>query len=378
MTVSSDLVREILVKLGFNIKIHNSGFEVDVPSWRSDIQGEADIIEEISRVNGYDKIPILPFRAEPKLKRSKIIESLNVRNKARKILVNRGFNECISWSFMSNKHSKYFSNDQIELLNPISKELDVMRPSIIPNLIEASKRNFDRGADQISLFEIGPIFDKKLPLKQSNVLTLVRAGIKHKRNWDQKKSEYSVYDIKADIIDLLKLFNFEIDKLPVDQQVIDWFHPGRSAIIKDFKKNKLVSFGEVHPKILGKMDVGFPLIAADIFIDNFTTNDKQVSREPFIPSDFPSVSRDFSFIVDKSVSAQDLILPLKKSNISSIKEVLIFDIFQNDSIDKDKKSIAISVILEPSKKTFTESEIEKICRKIIKIANHSSGAELRK
>ncbi len=377
MEISSNLVQEILFKLGFNVKTHNSGFEVKVPSWRSDIQGEADLIEEISRVNGYDKIPIVNFRGKPELKKSKLNGTLNIRNKVRKVLVNRGFNECITWSFMRKKYSEYYTNNQIELLNPISKELDVMRPSIIPNLIEASKRNFVRGLNQISLFEIGPIFDKKFPLKQANILTLVRAGIKNHRSWEKDKSEYSVFDIKADIIALLKFFNFEIDKLPIDQQAIPWFHPGRSAIIKDFNNNKLVSFGEVHPKILEEMDIDFPLVAADIYLEYFPDFDNLSSRKPFTPSDFPSVSRDFSFIVDKSVSAQDLILPIKKSNIAAIKEILIFDVFKHESIDKNKKSIAITVILEPSDKTFTDSEIEKICKKIIKIANYSSGAELR-
>ena len=370
-------VKEILLKLGFNLSIKGSIIEVVVPSWRNDIVGKADIIEEISRVHGYDRIPTVKFRASKNLKKSSIHEALSLRNKSRKILVSRGFSECITWSFMAKRYAEYFSPKHIKLLNPISKELDVMRPSIIPNLAEAAKKNYVRGLNQISLFEVGPIFDNKFPSKQFNILTLVKAGLKFKRNWNQKKSEYSVYDIKADIMALLKFFNFEINILPIEQQSKAGFHPGRSAVIKDLKNNELASFGEVHPKILSEMDIEFPLIAANIFIDNFQPHSDLVSRDPFIPSDFQSVSRDFSFIVDKNVSAQELIMPLKKSNISSIKEVLIFDVFQKDSIEKDKKSVAISVILEPSKKTFTDTEIEKICKKIIKIVRHSSGAELR-
>ncbi len=374
--INKSSIIEILNNLGFGAYEEDSEIKTEVPSWRSDVIGEADIIEEIARIHGYDKIPITNFRGTSKLKNLEIHNTLQLRNKARKILVSRGFNECVTWSFMSSNYAKHFSRDQIKLLNPISKDLDVMRPSIAPNLIEAARKNYVRGLDQLSFFEIGPIFDEGLSSKQVNVLTLTRAGIKQQRSWKTNKSDFSVFDIKADVFSLLKYFNIETDKLPVNQEHIQWLHPGRSAIVRDKKGNDLAVFGEVHPLVLKKMDIEFPIFAADIYIDSFVSNIISVSREPFISSDLPSVMRDFSFVVDKNISAQEITLPLKKSNISEIKEVRVFDVY-DDKLDKNKKSIAISVVLEPSKRTFTDIEIERICNKIIKIVNHSSGADLR-
>ncbi|MAR79427.1 MAG: phenylalanine--tRNA ligase subunit beta [Rhodospirillaceae bacterium] len=374
--INRALAVEILNNLGFGTHEENSEIKIEVPSWRSDVFGEADIIEEIARIHGYDKIPIINFRGKSKVKNSEIHNTLQLRNKARKILVSRGLNECITWSFMSSKYAKHFSEDQINLLNPISKDLDVLRPSIVPNLIEAVRKNYVRGLDQLSFFEIGPIFHEKFSSKQLSVLTLARAGVKHHRSWKTNKSEFSVFDIKADVLSLLRFFNIEIDKLPIYQEQVKWLHPGRSAIIKNDKGNDIASFGEVHPLILREMNLECPVFVADIYIDNLASNSISLSRESFLSSDFPSVIRDFSFVVDKNISAQEITLPLKKSNIYEIKEVNVFDVY-NDKLDKNKKSIAISIILEPSKKTFTDSEIEKICKKIIKIVNRSSGAELR-
>ncbi len=375
--INNEEIENILNELGFKVLKYNGALLATVPSWRSDIYGEADIIEEVIRVFGYDKIPTSLFRVKGKQLKSKVDQFIEKKNRSRKVLVSRGFNECISWSFMSEEVASYFNSNPIKLMNPISRDLNVMRPSIIPNLVQASKRNFDRGFSEISLFEIGPIFDKDLNDKQNNIITLIRSGFRFRKNWRNNEGSFSVFDLKEDIFSLLHTFGIITEKLQIDQKSQKWFHPGKSAFVKEGNGNILASFGELHPELMNNMDITFPLVAGEIYINNLPIIDSLGSKEPFVASDFPSVTRDFSFVVNKSVSAQEIIFPLRESNIKTLKEINVFDIFEDKTFDEGKKFIAISVILESKDKTFTEVEIETICRKIIKIVKNSSGATLR-
>ena len=373
---------EILESLGFVVK---KG-KVMPPTWRGDVamdgsSGKADLVEEVIRVEGYDKLEALPVTSGGAI--TQTIETANSARmrKARTALAARGMHECVTWSFMSKKLAAHFgSNDNdLTLNNPISSDLDQMRPSILANLIGAAGNNSDKGAGDSYLFEVGPVFRSSKVDGQESVAAGIRHGAVGTRHWSgaQANRDVDIYDVKADAIAALEAAGAPTANLQTARQAAVYFHPGRSATLS-LGKNVLAQFGEIHPAILEEMGIKAPVCGFEVFLDNIPESKKKGPARPLLNiASLQPVNRDFAFIVDETLEVEALVRAIKGVERNLITEVSVFDIYQGKGVDTGKKSVALNVVLQPVKQTLTDAEIEGISKKIIDIAASKTGAELR-
>ena len=380
--VPAEEVKRIFGALGFMVAETGAQWRVSVPSWRGDIIGEACLVEEIVRVFGYDNIPTVAMERPSALPPPALDASQRRRAAARRVLAGRGLVEAVTLSFMPSEQAEPFGGapDSIRLLNPISSDLDAMRPSILPNLISAVGRNADRGTPDACLFEIGPRFAGDRPEDQSMVAAGVRAGRSGLRNWAEPSRPVDVFDAKADALAVFGELALPVDKLRVGNDAPPWYHPGRSGLFRLGPKTVLASFGEIHPRALRKMDVKGPIIGFEIFLDNFPKpKTRKTAAKPHLelPS-FQPVERDFAFVVDKDIAAEALMRAAKGADAALIAEVRVFDLFAGGNLGEAKKSLAINVVLQPTEKTLTEAEIDAVAEKVIASVEAATGGVLRK
>ena len=382
--IEKEKVVEILESLGFLVK-HKSEETLDltIPSWRRDIDGDQDIVEEVLRIYGYDKIPVLSL---PSIASNKDTYSLkNERNtKIKKSLVSDGFSEVITWSFLSNVRANLFSRGQslIKLQNPISSDLDTLRPSIIPNLLSSIQKNLIRGSSNIKFFEIGPVFNKP-SVNQNLCIGAARVGDFSPRHWKKDYRVTDVYDVKLDALKILSLAGIPIKNI-ITKQYSDgkplassWYHPGQSGVLY-LGKNILAEFGSIHPSILNDFEIEDNVFSFEIFIDHLPEiKNKSGTRKKFTLSQYQSVERDFAFIIDSDIGVEQILRKITSINKSLISSVELFDMYEGEKISKGKKSIAFSILLEPKDKTMNISEIEEISSKIIQTVEADFGAQLR-
>ena len=353
----------ILQKLGFVIKKKGKLLSVNVPTWRPDIHGQIDLVEEIIRIKGFDKIQSV----EPEKRRLKPTLDFFQRHfhLAQRSVASKGYLEVITWSFTDEKINESFKENlhKIKIINPISSELNVLRNSLYPNLIYFLKKNIDRGFDNQSLFEIGPSFIGKKPGEQ---ITIV-CGLK-------KEDHINVFDIKKDVVQTLVELGINKDETTIDVKTPGYYHPGNSGSIITKKDKKLIAyFGEIHPKIINKT-YGF-----EIFLENLV-NYKKLNKKnkPTITfSDYQKSDRDYAFVVEKDFKAQDLIEIISSVDKSLIKNVKIFDVYEGENISSDKKSIALKVTIQSDNKTLNEKDLNEISQKIISSVEVKAGAKLR-
>ena len=368
---------EILKSLGFVV----NGKKVTPPSWRADIQGKADLVEEIVRVHGYDNIPALSVRSEGAVAGSAETENFARSRKARNVLAARGLYECVTWSFMKKDTAALFgSNDNpaLALTNPISSELSQMRPSILPNLIEAAQKNADRGYANTALFEVGPAFSSTKLDGQKTVAAGVRHIAKGSRHWSGADASRNVdaLDARADAIAALAAAGAPVGNLQVSRDAPDYYHPGRSGSLR-LGNNVLAYFGEVHPAVLESMGVKGPVAAFEAFLNNAPQMKKKTSAKPLLVlSAFQPVQRDFAFLVDDKVEAEAMIRAARGAD-KMIDRVEVFDIYKGKGVEEGKKSVAINVVIQPKDKTFTDADIEGLTKKIIEAVTSKCGASLR-
>lgn len=368
---------EILKSLGFEMK----GNAATPPSWRADVQGKADLVEEVIRVNGYDAIPTLPLRSEGAVSGSAETDNCARSRKARAALATRGLQECVTWSFMQKDTAALFgSNDNptLALVNPISSELSQMRPSVLPNLIEAAQKNADKGAAFAALFEVGPAFTSAKTDGQKTVAAGVRHTGKGSRHWSGPDASRALdaLDAKADAMAALEAAGAPVANLQVSRDAPSYYHPGRSGSLR-LGANVLAYFGEIHPAVLDKMDVKGPVAAFEAFLNNAPVMKKRGSAKPLLVlSPFQPVQRDFAFLVDDAVEAEAIIRAARQPD-KMIERVEIFDIYKGKGVENGKKSIAINVILQPKDKTLSDAEIDSIAKKIVENVTAKCGASLR-
>jgi phenylalanyl-tRNA synthetase beta chain len=374
----------ILEALGFSIA-DGDGYlpvevKVGVPSWRADVDGEADLVEEIVRVHGYDKVPVTPLTLDGALPHPALSPAQRRVGQARRALAARGMFEAVTWSFMPGARAKLFGGGEaaLALANPISADLDVMRPSILPNLIEAAGRNADRGTPDIALYEVGPQYADDTPDGQSQVAAGLRAGGALPRHWSGHAREADAFDAKADALAGLKAAGAPVDKLQISTDAPSWYHPGRSGGLR-LGPNVLAWFGEIHPGVLRRLDVKGPMAGFEIFLDNVPQpKNKGGKVRPLLkPSPFQPVERDFAFVVDGDVPADKLVRAAKGADKNMIAGVSVFDIYEGASIGEGKKSLAIAVTLQPTDKTLTDAEIDTVANKIIANVEKHTGGVLR-
>ena len=382
MAVPLDEQMRILTALGFTVTEGKDGIlHAEVPSWRSDIHGEADLVEEVLRVNGFDNIPPVSMPRLGALTRPAITPLQRASSQIRRLLAARGMEEAVTWSFMeSGLAARFgFQNTDLKLLNPIASDLDAMRPSILPNLIQAATRNTDRGLPNGALFEVGPTYRNTSPTGQSLVATGIRAGEVGRRHWAEKPRPADALDAKADAMAVLAAASAPVGNCQVTTDAPDWYHPGRSGCLR-LGPNVLAYFGEVHPALLAEMDAPSPIAAFEVFLDHVPQpkSAKRGTAKPLLKlSPFQPLERDFAFVVDQGVAADDLVRAARGGDKTLIADVGVFDLYQGKGVEDGKKSVAITVTLQPVEATLTDEQIEAVSAKIVANVVKRTGGTLR-
>ena len=375
-------VDKILSSLGFKCKKGKKDLKIEVPTWRPDVNLDEDIIEELIRIKGFNKIKLI----KPEKNRSK--ETLNFKQKlfhlSQRALASKGYLETVTWSFTHSKVDKQFSKGEkdIPIYNPISNDLDVLRRSIFSNLAIHLKKNQDRGYEDLSIFEIGPTFFGKNPGEQQIVLGGLKSGKVNKKSWLDKERNIDIFDIKSDVIKTLFELGIEQDDLFVSDNTKHCYHPGRSGSInlKSEKGSHIAYFGEIHPAITKNLDFKDKnIFGFEIFLKNIPEPIKKLrqSKKSFQASDFQKSERDFAFVIDKIFKIGLLEKIIKEIDEKIIQKVTTFDIYEGENIPKDKKSVAINVTLQAFDKTLTENDLDKISKNIIRIVGEKTGATIR-
>ncbi|MCI5050417.1 MAG: phenylalanine--tRNA ligase subunit beta [Rickettsiales bacterium] len=377
ITLSAKEMTDILTPLGFSVSANGNDLTVDVPSWRPDVTQAADIAEEVLRIFGYDNVEAVPM---PKLANvsARSLDDAQIRHAAvRRALAANGLHETHTWAFLSEETANlYGSNDDaLKLVNPISSDLSVMRPSLIPNLLDACARNQARGFDRVHLFEVGPAYLTCEPNGQEIVGCAVRSGIATSKQWQEQARTYDVFDAKSDAIAILKACGMDEQKVQITEGAPDHYHPGRSGTITLGPKNILGYFGEIHPLTQEKHDGEHVIAACEIFLDRIPTA-KAKKNAALKSSDYQAVERDFAFIIDVNTPAETLLKAIRGADKQLIRNVKLFDVYEGKGVEEGKRSIALSVKLQSDAKTLSEEEIEAIVKKITDQAA-SKGAQLR-
>ena len=373
---------KILEDLGFKTKRKAKFLEVIVPSWRPDIYGQIDLVEEVIRIKGFENInSITPEkeRLKPTLNFSQRIFHL-----AQRSVASKGYLEVITWSFTDEKINKYFltSDNLIRLANPISSDLNVLRNSIYPNLVFNLKKNIDRGFENFSLFEIGPSFKGREPGQQQTVVCGIKSGNINEKNWNEQNRSFDVFDIKKDVMQTLIELGLDRNEISINDKTPQYYHPGKSGAIftKKDQKDILAYFGELHPSIIKELDVKTnALHGFEIYLDtlvNYRAKNKKIKLQMKI-SDFQKSERDFAFVIDKSFKSQNLIEIILDVDKTLIQNVRIFDVYEGENIPKDKKSVALNVVIQSSVKTLKEEDLNQITKKIISTVENKTGAKIR-
>jgi phenylalanyl-tRNA synthetase beta chain len=359
--------KEILERLGFAV----CRSEVAVPSWRRDVEGPADLVEEIARISGYENVISMPLErmagvARPTATRSQLLE-----RRVRRTAAARGLNEAVTWSFVSVAEANAFGGADWTLANPISEEMKVMRPSLLPGLIAAAKRNFDRGATSIRLFEIGRRY---LADGEHPTLAFILAGERQGRSWRTGKAQaFDAFDAKAELLALLAAAGAPLDSLQVFPDAGPTWHPGRSATLRLGPKSVIAAFGEIHPRVQKILDAPSGAVAGEIHLGQIPEpRSSGRARAAYAPSALQPVTRDFAFLVPADVTADALLRAIRGADKTAITSARLFDRFETD----DGLSLAFEVMLQPVEKSFTEEQIGEISRRIVAAAE-KLGARLR-
>ena len=382
ITISKVEASKILTSLGCKIKNSKNILRVEAPTWRPDITQDIDLIEELIRIKGFDKIKTI----EPEKRRNK--DTLNFSQKlfhlSQRALASKGYLEAITWSFTDSKIDKKFTKGEAEIniFNPISSDLNVLRRSIFSNLIIHLKKNQDRGYEDLSFFEVGPVFFGKNPGEQQIVVGGLRSGLVSRKSWLEKSRNLDVFDIKRDVIRTLIDLGLEKSDLITSNNTKNCYHPGRSGSInlKSEKGPHLAYFGELHPAIVTDLDFKEKnIFGLEIFLKNIPKPNKKlrISKKNYIASDFQKSERDFAFVIDKAFEVEKLENIIKKIDDNIIKEVVTFDVFEGQNIPKEKKSVAINVVIQSQDKTLTEVDLDQISQKIIITVKEKTGATIR-
>ena len=372
----------ILTALGFACAEQDDGLvSVAPPPWRGDIVGEADLVEEVLRIAGFDQIPAVSLSPTASERARRALSPTRRRLGAvRRALTARGMSETVTWSFMPRQHAALFGGgaDALVLANPINAELDAMRPSILPNLIEACRRNADRGLDDAALFETGPVYAGTGPEDQRTHVTGVRAAAAVPRNWHGAERRVDAFDAKADALAALSAAGVSLGSLQTRAEGPAWYHPGRVGTLA-LGRTALAHFGELHPGVLAELGAEGPMVGFEVMVDALPKPKAKATRAKATlkASDYPAAERDFAFILDNAVPAAEVERAARNAEKALIKAVTVFDVYAGPGIDEDKKSLAITVRLEAQDRTLTDPEIDAAAAKIVANVAKITGGVLR-
>ncbi len=378
-------VRRVLDCLGFAVAGEGERLKVTVPSWRPDVQNKADLVEEVIRIFGVDRVLSTPFdRGEAP--RKPVLTPIQLRTrKAKRALAARNLVEAVTWSFIAKAQAELFGGGQPELAlaNPIAADLSDMRPSLIPGLVAAAQRNADRGFPDTALFEVGQIFKGDRPEDQFTAAAGVRRALAKPsgvgRHWTKRDGVVDAFDAKADALAVLAVAGAPAQALQVVPGGPSWFHPGRAGTIQIGPQNVLGHFGELHPRALEALDAEGPLVAFEVILERIPEPKAKATRaKPALElSPFQPVERDFAFVVERTVKAADIARAATSVDRKLISGVTVFDVYEGAGIDPGKKSIAIAVTIQPRERTMTDAEIEALAAKIVAEVGKRTGGVLR-
>jgi len=359
--------KDILQSLGFEV----NGADVTVPTWRRDVEGQADLVEEVVRIIGYDQVPSTPLEREPGVAKPTATKSQLVERRVRRTAAARGLDEAVTWSFISDAEAAAFGGGEWRLANPISEDMKVMRPSLLPGLIAAARRNLDRGAETVRLFEIGRRY---LADAEHPTLGFILAGERAPRGWKSGKAQpFDPFDTKAEVLALLDAAGAPVDNLQVFPDAGPTWHPGRSATLRLGPKTVLAAFGELHPVLQKNVEAPAGAIGGEIYLDAIPSGRSSGHARPaYSPPALQAVSRDFAFIVPAELTTDNLIRAIRGADKATITSVRLFDRFEAP----EGLSLAFEVMLQPAEKSFTDEQIADISKRIVAAAE-KLGARLR-
>jgi phenylalanyl-tRNA synthetase beta chain len=374
LDVPAARIDQILTDLGFEVR----GEMVTPPTWRRDVDGKADLVEEVARIAGFAALPSTPLPDMPRAVGGVLTTRQTRMRNARRALAARGYAEAVTWSFMPTVAAKLFGggDERLRLVNPIASELDCMRPSILPNLIEAAARNARQGFADAAIFEVGPTFKGDEPADQLTVVAALVAPHPARR-WDGA-GEDPLFALKADLMALLD----EMGAPPlqvVQGQASPWWHPGRSARLQLGPKNVIAEFGELHPRVLKDLDAEGPMLAFELDLGAIPEPKKKPTKTKaaLTLSAFMPLTRDFAFLVDEATPAGEVVRPILAADKALIAEARVFDVYQGKGVPEGSKSVAVEVTVQPTEKTLTDAEIEALSARIVAAAEKAVGARLR-
>ena len=381
-------IKTILEALGCTIDgkgASKGAVTVTAPTWRPDIHGSADLIEEVVRIAGLDRIPLTPLPGLGGIPKPVLTERQKRARKARRELAARGFIEAVTYSFIARKDAVLFGggSDALELANPMSVELSSMRPSLLPGLLAAASRNRNRGIGDVALFELGQAYRGDAPEDQYQSASGVRTGTMQLsgsgRHWDGKADGVGVFDVKADVFAVLVALGFDPGKAQIVREAPAWYHPGRSGVVKLGPKVTLATFGEIHPEVARAMDLSGPVSVFEVFIEALPADKRKSRAKPalVLPELLP-VTRDFAFVLDAKVAAGEVVKAAASADKALITNVTVFDVFEGGSLAAEgKKSLAIEVTLSPGTATLTDKDIEAVSARIVEGVKKATGGEIR-
>lgn len=367
INVAEPRQREILESLGFEL----SGNAVTIPTWRRDVEGQADLVEEIARITGYDQVPSTALDRAPGVAKPTATRSQLMERRVRRTAAARGLDEAVTWSFISEQEAEAFGGGEWMLANPISEEMKAMRPSLLPGLIGAARRNLDRGASSVRLFELGRRY---LGDTEHPTLGLLLAGDRRARSWQSGKSQsFDAFDAKVEVLALLEAADAPVANLQIIPDAGPTWHPGRSAKLGLGPKTILAAFGELHPGLSRTLDAPAGAVAAEIYLDAIPApRTSGHARSAYTPPALQAITRDFAFIVPTDLPAENLARAIRGSDKMAITSVHLFDRFES----ADGLSLAFEVTLQPVEKSFTDEQIGEISKRIV-VAAEKLGVRLR-
>jgi len=372
LAVPAERQKAILESLGFTV---DGAWNVTAPSWRRDVDGPADLVEEVIRIEGIDKVPSTPLDRLPGVARPTATPEQRLERKLRRTAAARGLNEAVTWSFISEAEAAPFGGGAWSLANPISEDMKVMRPSLLPGLLAAAERNLKRGASSVRLFEIGRRY---LADKERLTLGVVLAGDRAARGWQGGKGQrFGAFDAKAEALALLEAAGAPVANLQVMGEAGDVYHPGQSATLRLGPKTVLAAFGMVHPSVLKAFDLDGEIAAVELYLDALPAKrGSGFMRPAYTPPALQAVTRDFAFLVPVELAAGDLVRTIRGADKGLIVDARLFDIFTGTGVPEGQKSLAVEVTLQPGEKSFTDAELKAVADKVVAAAA-KVGASLR-